>query len=108
MQEPSKEGLSYQGRITEATKAYFRTREDEKSRSALPSPDGNSDLIKITHVELMDASGNSSNEFPFRSDLTVRIHYDAIKRVESPLFNLRFLHQQKGVFIPEWGQTPFG
>jgi ABC-type polysaccharide/polyol phosphate transport system ATPase subunit len=98
MQEASKEKLTYQGRITEATKAYFRTREEEKSRSALPGLDNNSDLIKITRVELIDASGNSANEFPFRSDLTVRIHYYATKRIERPLFNLRFLNKGRGIF----------
>src|SRR5262249_55250514 len=52
----------------------------------------------ILKIELADAIGRIRDEFPFQSDLTVRIHYNAVQRIYRPLFNLRFFHQGRDIF----------
>ena len=115
MLEANKEGLTYQGRVTEATKAYFKARDDDKLDETTGSPTKNSELIKIASIELVDASGKTGNEFPFRSDLVVRIHYHAVRRIYRPLFNLRFFYKGCAIFEtsmlidghgPDWVEGP--
>jgi ABC-type polysaccharide/polyol phosphate transport system ATPase subunit len=98
MAESQREGVTYQGRATVATKAYFQTRDEEKTQAAMPKKPAKSELLEIRRVELVDADGNIGTEFPFQSDLTVRIHYNAVQPVSRPLFNLRFFHQGADIF----------
>ena len=98
MKEAQKEGNIYEGRITEATKAYFKVKDDITNKDSIQKPDIYSELIKILKVELLDESDNVRNELPFGSDLTVKIHYHAIQRIKHPLFNLRFLCKGKAIF----------
>ncbi|HPI91486.1 MAG TPA: polysaccharide ABC transporter ATP-binding protein [Deltaproteobacteria bacterium] len=111
MEESRREGIDYQGRVTEATRAYLTSR-DNRSTAQKTIRDGHSvDLVDITKVELVDSTGEVRDEFPFYSDFLVRIYYNASKPVFRPLFNLRFLHNGRGVFEvsmlidghgPEW------
>jgi len=98
MQESKDEGVSFHGRITEATKAYFQHRETGKSDIQKQTQKHKSELIKILGVELVDSNRNICNEFPFLSDLTVRIYYNALKYIERPLFNLRFFNKGHSIF----------
>jgi ABC-type polysaccharide/polyol phosphate transport system ATPase subunit len=111
MEESRKEGIDYQGRITEATRVYLMSREDAQSPPVAKGQSSPSDLIDITRVELLDAAGTVRTEFPFHSDLSVRIYYHASKPIYRPLFNMRFLHNGRGIFEvsmlidgygPEW------
>ena len=92
------EGVDYQGRATAATRAYFRARDEQKAETTMGSPASKSEPVDICKVELVDVAGQIRNEFPFQSDLTVRIHYNAVQRIHRPLFNLRFLHKGRGIF----------
>jgi len=104
MVESRAEGIAYQGRITAATKAYFQTMDAnknmgaDKNNPARPNPTNKAELIEIRKVELLDADGNIGTEFPFLSDLTVRIKYNAVKRIHRPLFNLRFFNKDRSIF----------
>ena len=97
MAESQAEGVTYQGRETVATKAYFQARDDEKAKTTIPISMQTSELIQIHKVELADGLGQIRSEFPFQTDLTVRIHYKAIQQIYRPLFNLRFLNQGHGI-----------
>jgi len=98
MREAQSEGVRYQGRVTEATKAYFHTRDEQKSEATMKAPSNLKELIEITLVELVDTSGKKRTEFPFLSDLTVKIHYNAVRRLYRPLFNLRFFYKKHSIF----------
>jgi len=111
MAEAQTEGRSsFEGRITAATRAYFDARKQEEA--SVVSTRGSEDtLLEIERVELLDSGGVVRTEFPFGSSLAVRIRYYARRRVERPLFNLRFLHKGHGVleasmlidgYGPEW------
>jgi energy-coupling factor transporter ATP-binding protein EcfA2 len=98
MAESQREGVAYRGRATVATKAYFQAMDEEKAKAAMPKKPPRSELLEIRRVELLDADGHIDIEFPFQSDLTVRIHYNAVQPVSRPLFNLRFFHQGSDIF----------
>jgi len=98
MAESQAEGVTYQGRETIATKAYFQARDREKAKTTIPISTHASELLQIRKVELIDGFGQISSEFPFRTDLTVRIHYNALRQVYRALFNLRFLNEGHGIF----------
>jgi ABC-type polysaccharide/polyol phosphate transport system ATPase subunit len=96
MAESSAEGVPYQGREMEATKAYFQARDKDKTKPKCLAAN-ESELIEIRKVELIDKFGHIRNEFPFQSDLTVRICYNAVQRIDRPLFNLRLMHNGHGI-----------
>ncbi|MBN2374030.1 ABC transporter ATP-binding protein [bacterium] len=115
MSESQAEGVTYEGRITTATRAYFTAMDSEKNtvdsakhgndslfpkqgKSPSPDPHNTSDLLEIIKVELVDAEENVCSEFPFLSDITVRIYYYAKRRIDRPLFNLRFLNKDRSIF----------
>jgi hypothetical protein len=113
MAEAQAEGGVYEGRATTATQAYFQARDAGKAQATKPPPTQGAELIEIRKVELADAAGQICWEFPFLSDLTVRIHYHAVQRIPRPLFNLRFFSKERSVleasmlidgYGPEWIQ----
>ncbi|RJP75602.1 MAG: ABC transporter ATP-binding protein [Desulfobacteraceae bacterium] len=98
MEESRKEGVKYQGRTTEMTKAYLKSRDEQRESEGLETLNKNKDLIAIENVEIVNAEGKPDTEFPFRSDLTVRIHYYTQARIETPLFNMRIFSKRWGGF----------
>lgn len=100
MAESEAEGVVFKGRITTATKAYLDVIEAEKAKEKKEKAavSERPDVIEIVGVELLDGKGERSKAFPFLSDLTIRIHYNAVRPVEAPLFNLRFMHKERSVF----------
>jgi len=97
MLESQSEGTKYEGRITKATKAYLDTMDEEKTHED-KEKDKKHELIEIIKVELLNSDGIVCKEFPFLSDLRVRIDFKALQKIEKPLFNLRFLHRGVPVF----------
>ena len=55
--------------------------------------------VVIEEVELVDSEGRVRNEIAFGDGVTVRIRYNARRRVERPLFGFRILY--KGTQIME-------
>jgi len=101
MAESQAEGITYQGRATAATKAYFETRDAERivsGKTDQANKSASKESIKILKVELINSQGQVCSEVPFLSGLKVRIYYNAAYRIERPLFNLRFLHKERGIF----------
>lgn len=97
--QSQKEGKIYEGHITLATKAYFEKRSREGKGGALVTRFSNTEeLIQIRKVEVSDGCGKVGNEFPFLTDLTIRIYYYALARVTRPLFNLRFFSKGYSIF----------
>ena len=101
-EESRQEGRSiFHGRSTEATRAYINARAQSSRREdqALEVPlEEAAQPLEICNVSLLDKDGVERDEFPFRSALTVRLVYRARKPLRDPLFNLRFLHQGRGLF----------
>jgi ABC-type polysaccharide/polyol phosphate transport system ATPase subunit len=103
------------GNAVDVVRAYLDSREEESVASSIEVPEGEQTdpivPVVIERVELLDAEGKVSDEFPFGAGMTVRIHYIARQRIERPLFNLSFLHDNHvlldaGMLIdgygPEW------
>lgn len=102
MDEANKEGVEFQGAVTESTKAYIEYHETHKKSadiSKIQSKIQPKDrLLDIREVELFDQDGKKTNELPFLSSATIRIHYFAYRKIEKPLFNIRIIHEGRGIF----------
>jgi lipopolysaccharide transport system ATP-binding protein len=94
--EAQAEGVGYQARVTAAERAYLRAKDEERAKAINESPP--SEPLKIRAVELLDRAGQPCIEFPFRSDLTVRIQYEASQPITRPLFELSFCTDEREVF----------
>lgn len=95
MEESAEEGVAYEGRGTAATRAFFDSR--EAVRADTPTTPASGDAMTISSVEVLSANGEPSEELPFLSGCTVRIHYHCTRPLHQPLFNLRFFHSSKSV-----------
>jgi hypothetical protein len=99
MEQSRAEGIEYEGRITAATKDYLEKNESRSASAARADKTGLAEeLIQLVKIEIEDGSGRIGDEVPFLSDVTVRIHYNAVRPVERPLFNLRFFTNGHSVF----------
>lgn len=96
--ESSKEGVTYEGRATTATRSYFDLKQSEKRKDGIGSATNTSEVLTIRRINLLDTNGNITREFPFLSDITVQIYYHADQRIQRPLFNLRFVHKGNYIF----------
>jgi Wzt C-terminal domain len=54
--------------------------------------------LQIRSVEILDRAGQPCVELPFRSDLTIRIHYEAPNPIIGPLFELIFFNDDRELF----------
>jgi ABC-type polysaccharide/polyol phosphate transport system ATPase subunit len=96
MAEAQAEGVEYQARATAVERAYLRAKDEERAKRIREAP--SSDPLKIRIVEIVDGTGQPCVELPFRSDLTVRIEYEATQPVKRPLFQLIFYTDERDVF----------
>jgi ABC-type polysaccharide/polyol phosphate transport system ATPase subunit len=94
--EAKAEGLGHKARATAAERAYLKVKDDERPKEIVEPPP--SDPLQIRSVEILDRAGQPCVELPFRSDLTVRIDYEAPKPIIGPLFELAFLTDEREVF----------
>jgi ABC-type polysaccharide/polyol phosphate transport system ATPase subunit len=94
--EAKAEGLGHKARATAAERAYLKVKDDERPKEIVEPPP--SDPLQIRSVEILDRAGQPCVELPFRSDLTVRIGYEAPKPIIGPLFELAFLTDEREVF----------
>src|SRR5207253_512496 len=94
--EAKAEGGGYQARATAAERAYLRVKDEERAKQVVEQPSG--DPLQIRSVEILDHTGQPCVELPFRSDLTVRIHYEAPNPIIRPLFDLAFVSDERDVF----------
>lgn len=81
--------------------AYLDYNERQEPKASLPA-----DLIKkapspmpviIEKVELTDLNGKGKDEFAFGEGMTICIYYNALRKIERPLFNARILCNGEGV-----------
>lgn len=99
MEQAKEEHVDYQGRIVSATKAYFEKREpEEEIAQAKSGPSPDKELIQVLGVELEDGNGRTGTEFPFLTDLTIRVRYRATRVIYQPLFNFRFFSNGAHIF----------
>jgi ABC-type polysaccharide/polyol phosphate transport system ATPase subunit len=94
--EAKAEGSGHQPRAAAAERAFLRAREGERAKKVEEPP--SADLMQIRAVEILDREGQICEELPFRSDLTVRIHYETRNPVLRPLFDLAFVNDDRDVF----------
>jgi ABC-type polysaccharide/polyol phosphate transport system ATPase subunit len=95
--EAKAEGVGHQARATAAERAYLKVKDDERPKEIVEPPP--SDLLQIRSVEILDRAGQPCAELPFRSDLTIRIHYEAPNPIIGPLFELTFFSDERELFI---------
>ena len=94
--EEKAEGVGHQARATAAERAYLKAKDDERPKAIVePQP---SDPLQIRSVEILDGAGQPCDDLPFRSDLTIRIHYEAPKPIIGPLFELIFFNDDREIF----------
>jgi ABC-type polysaccharide/polyol phosphate transport system ATPase subunit len=100
--EASKEGVAFQGAVTESTKAYLEYHDAHKKagetstpQSVIPPKDR---LVDIREVEMFDENGRKTNEIPFLSSIKIRIHYFAYQKIEMPFINLRVCYKENRIF----------
>jgi len=94
--EAKAEGGGYQPRAAAAERAYLRVREEERAKKVEEPP--SADPLQIRAVEILDSDGQPCEELPFRSDLTVRLHYETLTPILRPLFELAFVHDDRDIF----------
>jgi ABC-type polysaccharide/polyol phosphate transport system ATPase subunit len=94
--EAKAEGVGHQARATAAERAYLKLKDEEKPRGLVEPPA--TDPLQVRSVEILDRAGQPRVEFPFRSDLTIRIHYDAPTPIIRPLFELLFFTDDREIF----------
>jgi lipopolysaccharide transport system ATP-binding protein len=94
--EAQAEGVGYQARATAAERAYLRAKDEERAKEVTGS--SSADPVMIRAVEILDRAGQPCAELPFRSDLTVRIQYEARQPIVGPLFELSFYTDEREVF----------
>ena len=95
--EAKAEGVGHKARATAAERAYLKVKDDERPKEIAEPPP--SDLLHIRSVEILDRAGQPCAELPFRSDLTIRIHYEAPNPIIGPLFELTFFTDEREIFI---------
>src|SRR6266567_4237042 len=73
---------------------------EKKDNETLPTDDGSvsEKVAEITKVEFLDNDGKEKNVFEENVDITARIHYQANKKIEKPVFGIA-LHTQDGIHI---------
>jgi len=86
------------GSSREVVNSYFSELDKRKvSRRIEHSlPDESAPLI-IEKVELTDGRGEVKEDFVMGDDMTVRISYRSRVRIDKPLFNIRIIHNGRGV-----------
>ena len=94
--EAKAEGGAHQARATAAERAYLRVRDEERAKKVVEPP--SADPLQIRAVEILDREGQPCDELPFRSDLTVRIHYETANPIIRPLFELAFVSDDRDIF----------
>jgi len=97
MAQAAAEGIAYAGYAAGATRAYFDSHTEAKG-AAKPQPKEQSDPVVITKVELFDGDDQPVSELPFLSPARFRVHYSSAFRIEQPLFGLRVVVGEVGVF----------
>jgi energy-coupling factor transporter ATP-binding protein EcfA2 len=94
--EAKAEGVGHKARATAAERAYLKLKDDERPKEIVEPPQ--TDLLQIRSVEILDQAGQPCEELPFRSDLTIRIHYEAPNPIIGPLFELAFFTDEREIF----------
>ena len=94
--EAKAEGIGHKARATAAERAYLKAKDDERPKQIVEPPP--SDPLQIRSVEILDRAGQPCVELPFRSDLTIRIHYEAPDPIIGPLFELVFFNDDRELF----------
>jgi ABC-type polysaccharide/polyol phosphate transport system ATPase subunit len=94
--EAKAEGGRHQARATAAERAYLRAKDEETAKKVVEPPPA--DPLQIRAVEILDRDGQPCGELPFRSDLTVRIHYETESPIIRPLFDLAFVSDDRDIF----------
>lgn len=95
--EAKAEGVGHKARATAAERAYLKVKDEERPREIVEPPP--SDPLQIRSVEILDRAGQPCVEIPFRSDLVIRIHYEARNPIIGPLFELVFFNDEREIFI---------
>jgi lipopolysaccharide transport system ATP-binding protein len=94
--EAKAEGGAHQARAAAAERAYLRAKDEEKAKKVVDPP--SADPLQIRTVEILDGEGRPCEELPFRSDLTVRLHYETLTPILRPLFELAFVSDDRDIF----------
>lgn len=94
--EAKAEGVGHKARATAAERAYLEAKDDERRKKIVEPPP--SDPLQIRSVEILDGAGQACAELPFRSDLTIRIQYEAPNPIIGPLFELVFFSDDREIF----------
>ncbi len=94
--EAKAEGGGHIARAAAAERAYLRATDEERTKKVVEPPPG--DPLQIRAVEILDGAGQPCDELPFRSDLTVRIHYETANPIIRPLFDLGFVSDDRDIF----------
>jgi len=94
--EAQAEGVGYRARATAAERAYLRAKDEERAKAIEEAP--SSEPVQIRAAEILDGTGQPCVELPFRSDLTVRVQFEAIRPVKRPLFEVLFFNDQREIF----------
>ncbi len=82
------------GKPREVVSFYLNQQEKRafsEFRNSRGSPETDSASVTIEKVALADRHGAAKDEFAFGEGMAVRIHYDARRRVEKPVFGLRII-----------------
>lgn len=94
--EAKAEGGGHEARATAAERAFLRVKAEERAIKIVEP--ASADPLHIRAVEILDREGRICDELPFRSDLTVRIHYESPKPILRPLFEVSFVCDDRDVF----------
>jgi hypothetical protein len=94
--EAKAEGGVYEARVTAAERAFLRANEEERAKKVVEPQ--SADGLQIQAVEVLDREGQPCDELPFRSDLTVRIHYETPNPIPQPPFELTFGSDDRDIF----------
>jgi ABC-type polysaccharide/polyol phosphate transport system ATPase subunit len=94
--EAKAEGRGHEARAAAAERAFLRAKDEERARKVVEPP--SADPLQIRAVEILDRDGQPRDELPFRSDLTVRIHYESQEPIVRPLFEIAFITDDRDIF----------
>lgn len=94
--EAKAEGGGHRARATAAERAYLKARDQERAR-AIVEPPAN-DPLQIRSVQILNRDGQPCDEFPFRSDLIVRIQFETANIIIRPLFEIAFVTDDRDIF----------
>jgi hypothetical protein len=95
--EAKAEGGGHQARAVAAERAYLRAKEEEEGAKKVVEPPS-ADPLQIRAVEILDRDGQPCEELPFRSDLTIRLHYETLNPILRPLFEFAFVSDDRDIF----------